>query len=212
MREDRIDNQLVHLVDEGIDSGPIISNKLSLIPRECKIPIDFERNSLEKFRVFYKQFITDIYKGKKFKLKIQPDYIGRYNPRLNTEINGLIDWSLKPYDLLNFINSFDEPYKGASTYLNNGNFGKLFIKSVHLHGGDSSNHPYMSGIVNRHHGNWIVVSTTKKHMLLIEKILDKKGNNIISKIKRGDRFYTPIKELHKSNAKRIIYTTRGIKK
>ena len=30
MREDRIDNQLVHLVDEGLDSGPIIDNHLSL--------------------------------------------------------------------------------------------------------------------------------------------------------------------------------------
>ena len=32
------------------------------------------------------------------------------------------------YDLINFINAFDDPFKGASTYLNNGNFGKLFIK------------------------------------------------------------------------------------
>ena len=30
-------------------------------------------------------------------------------------------------DLINFINAFDEPYIGASTYLNNGNFGKLYI-------------------------------------------------------------------------------------
>ena len=52
------------------------------------------------------------------------------------------------YDLFNFINAFDEPYKGASTFLNNGNFGKLYLKKVHLHGGDSSNHPFMSGIVS----------------------------------------------------------------
>ena len=105
-------------------------------------------------------------------MKPQANYLGRYNPRLNTELNGLIDWNLNSYDLINFINAFDEPYAGSSTYLNNGNFGKLYIKNVQLHGGDSSNHPYMSGIVNRHDKGWIVVSTSGKHMLLIEKVLD----------------------------------------
>lgn len=42
MREDRIDNQLVHLVNEELDCGPVIDNQLSLFPRECQIPIDFE--------------------------------------------------------------------------------------------------------------------------------------------------------------------------
>ena len=70
----------------------------------------------------------------------------------------------------------------ASTFLNNGNFGKLYLKKVHLHGGDSSNHPYMSGIVSRHDKNWIVVSTKSKHMLLIEEVLDKKGN-LLTQIK-----------------------------
>ena len=48
------------------------------------------------------------------------------------------------------------------------------MKKAQLHGGDSSNHPFMSGIVSRHDGDWIVVSTKSKHMLLIEKVLDKK--------------------------------------
>ena len=33
MREDRIDNQLVHIIDEGIDTGSIIYNELSLFPK-----------------------------------------------------------------------------------------------------------------------------------------------------------------------------------
>lgn len=32
LRNDRIDNQLVHLVDKGIDSGPVIKTKQSLFP------------------------------------------------------------------------------------------------------------------------------------------------------------------------------------
>ena len=211
MREDRIDNQLVHVVNEGLDTGPIINNSLSLFPKTCQIPIDFEIYRLKKFIEFYTKFLKEVQNGKYFDLKSQVDYLGRYNPRLNTETDGLINWDMDSYDLFNFINAFDEPYKGASTFLNNGNFGKLYLKKVHLHGGDSSNHPYMSGMVSRHDKNWIVVSTKSKHMILIEKVLDKKGNNIISKIKVGDRFYTPYKELEKSKKIRTMYNSKGLK-
>ena len=211
MKEDRIDNQLVHLVNEGLDTGPIIDNSLSLFPRHCRIPIDFEVYNIKKFIEFYKKFLKKVQNEKYFDLKPQLNYIGSYNPRLNTEIDGLINWDMDSYDLFNFINAFDEPYKGASTFLNNGNFGKLYLKKVHLHGGDGSNHPHMSGIVSRHDKNWIVVSTKSKHMILIEEVLDKKGNNIISKIQVGDRFYTPHEELEKSKKIRTTYNSRGLK-
>ena len=212
MREDRINNQLVHLIEEGIDSGPIIDNHSSLFPKQCQIPNDFMVYKLEKFIEFYSEFLKKVKDGKSFDLKPQVNYLGRYNPRLNTEIDGLINWDLDSYDLFNFINAFDEPYKGASTFLNNGNFGKLNLKKIHLHGGDSSNHPYMSGIVSRHDKNWIVVSTKSKHMLLIEEVLDKRGNNVIKDIKVGDRFYTPYKELEKSKITKTIFNSKGLKK
>lgn len=205
LREDRIDNQLVHLVDESIDRGPIIHNETSIFPNYCKIPIDYERYRLKEFLKFYKSFLLKIVKKKKFILKNQIDYIGRYNPRLNTYKDALIDWSINSYDLINFINAFDEPYVGASTYINNGKFGRVFLKSAHLHGGDSSNHPYMAGIVTRKDKKWLVISTSGKHMLLIEKVLNKNGKNIISKIKLGDRFYTNKNEINKSKSIKTKY-------
>jgi len=211
MREDRIDNQLVHLIDEGIDTGPVIDSDLSLFPKQCQIPIDFEVYKLKKFIEFYTKFLKKIKRGKFFDLKPQLSYLGRYNPRLNTEIDGLINWDLNSYDLINFINAFDDPYKGASTFINNRDFQKLYLKKVHLHGGDSSNHPFMSGIVSRHDKNWIVVSTKSKHMILIEEVLDEKGNNVIKDIKVGDRFYTPHEELDKSKKNRKIYNSKGLK-
>ena len=210
MREDRIDNQLVHLIDEGVDLGPIIDNELSLFPSNCIIPMDFKKYHAKGFLNFYKKFIQQIIRGTKFELKPQINYLGRYNPRLNTDINGLIDWSINPYDLINFINAFDEPFQGASTYLNRGDYGKLFLKNCQLHGGDSSNHPFMTGIVTRHDINWIVVSTTGKHMLLIEKVFDSKGKNILSMIKLGDRFFTPLNELANAKSNRVKYSSKGI--
>lgn len=212
MREDRIDTQLAHIIDEGIDTGGIIDFKMNIYPSYCKTPADYEKFRLIKFELFYKNLIHNIKKQKKFFLRNQINFSGRYNPRLNTMENGYINWSLGSYDLFNFINAFDEPYSGASTFLNNGKFGKLNIKSVHLHGGDSSNHPFMAGLVTRHDKDWIVVSTNGKHMLLIEKILDKKGKNIISKIKKGDRFFTSSKDLDKAVSKRVKVGSFGFKK
>lgn len=211
LREDRIDSQLVHLVDEEIDKGPVLENELNIFPKHCKVPLDFKNYYTSNFLNFYKKFVQNLKKGKKFDLKSQSNFVGRYNPRLNTKINGLIDWKLNSYDLINFINAFDEHYSGATTYLNNGNYGKLKIRKCHLHGGDSSNHPFMAGIVTRHDKKWIVVSTSGKHMLLVEEVLDSKGKNILSKIKTGDRFFTPTIELDNAVRSKVIYTSKGKK-
>ena len=212
LRNDRIDNQLVHLVNEKIDNGPIIFSQKSLFPPHCKIPADFEKYTTDKRIEFYKKFIELIVKNKNFELKFQTDYLGRYNPRLNTEQNGWIDWSLSSFNLINFINAFDDPYTGSSTMITNKKFNKVYIKKAHLHGGDSSNHPFMSGIISRHDGKWLVVSTADQNMLLIEEVLDQNKKNIISSLKVGDRFYTPNEKLEKSKSYRVYYDPSGLKK
>ena len=198
-----------YLLDKGIDTGPIIDSKSSIFPANCKIPADYEQYRIKEFLKFYEAFIIKIKNGQKFELKHQPDYIGRYNPRLSTEDNGYIDWSYGPNDLINFINAFDNPYLGAMSFLNRGDFGRLHLKSVHLHGGDSSNHPYMTGIVSRHDKDWIVVSTSGKYSILVEEVLNSDGKNIIDKILPGDRFYTPSQYLENSISKKIIFSTKG---
>ena len=212
MREDRISNMCIHIMNEDIDGGPIIANQLSLFPRTCIIPSDFKKHSSKLMIKFYEKFMKKLVQKDKFELKPQIHYLARYNPRLNTEISGFIDWNLNSRDLINFINAFEYPYKGASTYLNNGNFGRLYLKKVQLHGGDTPNHPFMSGIVSRHDKDWIVVCTSSKHMLLIEEVLNEKGKNILSEIKVGDRFFTPFEKLSAAKAKRIYYNALGLKK
>lgn len=212
MREDRISNMCIFLMTEDLDGGPIIDNELSIYPKSCITPLDIKKYSTKRMIKFYETFLKKLLKKNEFELKPQIKYISRYNPRLNTEINGFIDWSLNSYDLINFINAFDEPYKGASTFLNNGNFGRLYIKRAQLHGGDTPNHPFMTGIVSRHDKKWIVVCTSSKHMLLIEDIITENGENIISKIKVGDRFYTPVEKLVSGKSKRIYYNSFGLKK
>jgi len=205
MREDRIYNQLFHIIDEGMNTGPIIDSEKSLFPKNCKIPLDFEDYKWSAMNNFYKNFIRKITNNKNLNIKVQNKNLGRFNPSLNTMLNGYIDWNLNSYDLYNFINAFDEPHQGASTFINRAKIGRLFLKSVHLHGGDTSNHPYMTGVVSRHDKKWITVSTTGKHMLLIEKILNEKNKNIIDEIKEGDRLFTPYSFIESSKIDSTTY-------
>ena len=133
--------------------------------------------------------------------------MGRYNTRLNTELNGWIDWDLNSYDLINFINAFDDPYLGASTIINN---ERVYIKKAQLHGGETPNHPFMAGLISRHDENWIIVSTKDKNSLIVEIVNNNKKKNIIKNLTEGDRFYTPSLKIEKSRKVRVKYTAKGL--
>lgn len=209
LKNDRIENQMVHLLDEGIDTGPILMNDNSIYPSYCKIPKDYQNYYNLRQLEFYKKFIKKVKNNEKFDLKKQIDYIGNYNPRLSTNTSGWINWNFSSENLYRFINAFDDPYEGAMTYLND---EKVRIKSVHLHGGEIGGHPFSTGIISRHDKKWVVVSTIDQNMLLIEKIINQKNQNIINKIRTGDRLYTPLKNLDSSISKKIKFTAMGLEK
>ncbi len=208
MRNDRICVQLAHLITKEIDKGPILSYEKFLYPYECKTSKDFYNFYNEKFKLFFKKFIFGLKKKKKHTLIPQPDYIGRYNPRLLTKKDGWIDWSQSSEEIVNFINAFDDPYEGASTMIGK---EKCRIKKTQLHGGEGKNHPFMSGLVLRNDKNWIVVATRDNNCLIIEKVLDSKNKNIINKIRPGQRFFTLSQKLDYSKSKRIIFDSKGLK-
>ena len=202
MHRDRIDNQLVHLVDEGVDSGPIIMHSASLFPRSSQVPADFENYHRAEMTKFFAAFLERVHTGEALPLKRQVNYIGRYNPRLKTAINGWIDWRWTSYQIETFVAAFDDPYAGASTLLNG---SVVRIKKLQLHGGEPPNHPFMSGIVSRHDGGWIVVSTGDAYSLIIEEVLNEFGENILGQIRPGDRFVTDPEHLHEARTNRVRY-------
>lgn len=203
MRNDRVCNLLAHVVDENIDTGPIIFEQSSVFPSICKTPQDFENHESLKFLSFYKKIISDLMIGKKFQLLHQQKTLRRYNPRINSNINGWINWDMNSYDLVNFINAFDDPYMGASTYINKKQ--RVFIKKVQIHGSELPNHPFMSGLIFRNEKNWLAVSTPDQNSIIVEKVFDKNGNNILNKLKEGDRFYTTPEKKFISRSVRIKY-------
>ena len=198
----------LHLVDSGIDTGPIIKNEQFLFPAGARIPIDFEKVAEKNNLKFVTKFITDNrYKKKIIQITPQQKYLSTYWPRLNSEISSWIDWSMSPEELERFICAFDDPYSGAKTLVN----GKIVkIKGAYLSSQDGPFHSYQNGIIYRKGKNWLCVALNKL-TLIITKILDEKHRNIFEKINVGDRLATPGKKLELSH-KRIIYSPSGLKK
>ena len=147
-------------------------------------------------------------KKHKFQLNRQSTDLGQYYPRLYGKINGWIDWNLSSTQLSKFINAFDDPHRGASTIINN---QRVYIKKAQLHGGELPNHPYMSGLISRHEVDWIVVCTSDENTLLVEEVLDEKKQNIIRKIKVGERFYTSPDKVFLSKSYKPKFGTKRLK-
>lgn len=206
INNDRISNLLIHQINEKIDDGPIIFYETRIFPHSCKIPQDYFNFENNNIKSFYEKFIKYILKGHRFKLIQQPAYLKTYFPRLDSSINSWIDWSIKDVSLINFINAFDNPYSGAKTKINN---ISVVIKKAHLHGGEVLNHEYFSGLIIRKEKNFIVVATGYSSVLLIEEVLDRSKNNIVSKLKLGDRFHTPSNLINKSLKERVYFNSRG---
>ena len=118
---------------------------------------------------------------------------------------------IKSHELIRFINAFDDPYKGASSLINRKTL-KIAFKSAQLHGGEIVNHNFMSGIVTRHDNEWIIIALNSKYSLIVEKIINESGENIIKKIKEGDRFYTSLEYLENAKKFRAFFDSKGIKK
>ena len=204
MNNDRIDNQLVHKITEEIDEGPILMSDAEIIPYEFRLPAQIEKFSSNRFYSFYKKFILKVINDENLSEQQQPKTIGSYYPRLNTKENGWIDWNYNAYDLVNFINAFEDPYMGASTFCNS---KRVFIKGVQVHGGEISTHPYLTGLVTRVDKNWLIVSTKSHYSIIIEKVLSENQVNIIKQVKVGDRFFTPFEKLEYSKKFRAKYSS-----
>ncbi len=206
INNDRISNLLIHQVSEKIDSGPVIYNETEIFPHHCRIPQDYYNFQNANIPNFYENFIKKVIRGYDFKLIQQPRYLKTYFPRLDSNVNSWIDWSMNDINLFNFINAFDDPYDGAKTKINN---LSVSIKKVHLHGGEVLDHQFFSGLIIRKESKFIVVATGYSSVLLIEEVLNKSKINIINKLKLGDRFNTPHKLIDKTLKERVYFGPKG---
>lgn len=199
---------VLHQVDGGVDTGDIIATDEFIYPPTARIPEDYEKIYLSKNLDFVIDFIEAYRNGAKVVKPIrQSEWFSTYWPRLNTELNGYVDWSLSANEIERFICAFDAPYKGASTFLNG---KKVFLRKVSISAQDGSFHSFQSGLIYRKSKEWVCVAI-RGATLVIEEIRNEDNSNILSNVKVGDRLYTP-QSFIENAMDRVIYTPAGLKK
>lgn len=184
----------LHKVTPAIDSGKIVYRKNIFIPSSLKKPIEVNNYLQKQNREMLKEFLISIKKKNKLNEETQNKFFSSYNIRLLSDINGWIDWNYKVDDLDRFIRSFGEPYKGAKTFINN---KQVNIKFVEKSMQDSARHPEEVGRVIRKFEDYIIVAVNGGSIYIKELI--SKNQNIVHKIKSGDKFYTKMKYLDMKN-------------
>lgn len=199
----------LQIIEGDIDSfhkGKIIKRVAYKIPRGLKTPIEFYDNNIVVCRRFFRDFLSDLEKGSDFETKMLDETRSAYYPFLSTEINGLINWDWNGENISLFIDAFDEPYRGASTFLYE---QKVYLKKCQMLPKEDNYHPYSSGLVIRKGTKSIFIATVGK-LLKLDQVLNKNGINIIDNVQVGDKFYTPYKELDKSRSFKAVYNWKGL--
>lgn len=207
LQSKRLGYCLIHKLDQGIDTGEIVKISEFYYPPECRIPIQYKEYYLQQNENFLKEFIGEIKEEKDFDTIKQPEYLSTYWPRLSTEHNGLINWNWNLKQIEQFICAFDEPYMGASTFIDD---KKVFVKNCMISTDDGIFHPYQKGLIYRKTTEAFFVAT-EDGSLIIKKIVDEKGNDMVEELKVGDRLFTSIEHLEKAQKFRPIYTSKGLK-
>jgi len=208
LRKNRLGYCMIHQVDPGIDTGRIVKFKEFIYPMSCKIPKDFIEYYYEQNITFFGEFLVEIKNRGTFDCIGQPEYLSIYWPRLNTLVHGFIDWSWSLSDIGSFIDAFDEPYDGASTFLRD---QRVFLKESYADYNDGPFHSFQCGLIYRK-GNGFLCVATREGTLIVKKVYNKKGENIIDNIKNGEKFFTPANYLEKAKAFRAFYNVYGLRK
>jgi len=196
------------MVPAVFDSGEILKRREYKIPDEASIPQDYFDLSEKEGLILFIEFIKEIKDGKDFELKGLDEGNSLYLPRLNTLKHGYVDWSWELKEIERFICAFDDPYAGASTFING---KKVFIKNCRHEMDGEAFHPFISGIVYKKNADTLFVAI-KDGTLAIKRVLDESGRSLLSEIRVGQRFFTPAKYIEEAMLFNADYDSEGLVK
>lgn len=208
LMDDRRGASLIHVVDEGLDTGPIVKVRRYQFPEECRIPADFERVQHERDVAFLEEFFEEVKAGRTFHPEPQDDAKSTYFPRLYTRKHGAIDWSLGACDLDRFVRAFDRPYPGAFTRLRD---DRVVLRDARFHSEEGPFHPFQAGLIYRVFGGRAFIAARAGGALSVGRILDSDGRNVVAERLIGRRLTTPGSWLEDARLFRAVYDPHGVR-
>lgn len=182
-------------ITKELDRGPILDVKKVVIKRNCKYPMDYFNTYNPQIKKFLIQILLKMKNNKNFrKLDSKSLFSKRiYLPRLSTDINGYINWEWRISEIVRFCRAFSYPYSGAKTFYKN---KIVSIQEIEIYKKQKF-HSFCNGIIIRKNLDRIYV-LHKDGILLIKKLVNNKNKIINKYVKQGDRFYTTLSALEKS--------------
>lgn len=208
LRKNRQGGCNIQLIAPRLDAGEVIKSREYFFPSAARIPRHYFEAALREEMAFLDEFLREVREGKVFPLGRLQETFSTHFPSLNTLRQGLIDWQWATADLETFVAAFDEPYRGASTFLDE---RRVFLKDAHAEYGDGPFHPFQAGIVYRKTDHALFVAT-RDGALVVRSLTDDSGANVRATVKLGQRLHTPRAALEEALAYRAVYDAKGVKK
>jgi methionyl-tRNA formyltransferase len=195
------------MVPGEFDSGAIVKSKQYVHPDSARTPQDYFDSAVKQEVAFLLEFLSEVAEGKEFSLSSLREDTSMLFPRLNTMKHGFINWTWKTQEIERFICAFDDPYAGASTFLQG---KRVFLKHCSATYSDGAFHPFQAGLIYRttDAGCYIAASDGS---LLVRRVVDQHGDCIRSRLKPGDRFHTPLEQLEFAMSYAAQYDSKGLK-
>ncbi len=192
----------IHRLVQKIDSGAIYARREFNFPADCRYPEDYDDFMLQNSIALLKEWLPGLLRNGETRQEIPVDETkSEYWPRLNTDINGWINWSWPLKDIASFCDAFSRPFPGAQTILRGGKVRLLRVRTLPE---PNKFHSFQCGLIYRMESG-IAVAHPDGTLLVDEYLLESPDTRIVL----GDRLYTPEEKLHEARTRRIQYTPSG---
>lgn len=207
LRQDHRWGCTIQLIEERLDAGEVIKAYQYTMPDSARIPADDFAVDKEEGLRFLEEFLREVQEGKVFPRSRLDETQSSYFPRLSTTDQGWIDWSWGANDLESFICAFDDPYPGASTFIQG---ERVRLKNCRASFKEGAHHPFLAGLIYRKSPEGLFVAV-RDGSLVVSTVLDEEAQVTQGRLRLGSRFYTPLRHLEEAFAYQARYDAKGLK-
>ena len=205
LRGDRRGGLSLHVLTAEVDVGELVLQRTFTYPDACRTPADFLAHREEHEHAFLDTLLDAIARGEALSVVAQDESRAVYWPRINTAVNGFIDWSWTAEEIVRFCDAFGSPHAGAGTFLRD---AEVRIARCDVGASDGEFHPFQAGLVFRAHDGAFHVAA-RGGSVIIRVVTDGDREDCAARVRCGSRFHTPPDVLDRARRARPVITADG---